>query len=1546
MASHGEKPLPHVPPHRQQLSVLTVDSRAHLRRFVLQTLREEGIVREQEQWATALISALCELGTSISQGAWLPGFRRARDARKRREVERNARRMQQRLEKKGENEKTKPKLVSKMASESKVNDPESKQSASEHGSSRETPPSLVVLLQQLRELSSTHVVQQMPKPSIKHLLLMMEPYAQPIVPSSSDVGSTLTQQWLECVFTPNTFAFPEVGQEEVRNILYGLDEWDVRLYKVANEDCLLIVGGTFRLKGTASAAQHATISKVLRVCLYFYLALLLEQHLLSNSHVEIKFPKPAQSALASAPLVLRPSLESKPPKRESTVASGIWSFFSKKTETLLHHAASIGPTLARRGSLELPLVHPPYSQPSIEANKQRPRRFSFMSSTSPDATSPRNSDEAATQHPLLAALKHIDAYKDLLSTSPGLLMPLPSVLVSLTEKESQDPDRRLTADEKAALKSLLGWECKESLGRGMVGMSGFVRQQGISLLYSAHVPLPLITPQPPTPVGTASSSSAVVPPRLTACGNRMTWVTYRYYRRGAEADESLGEVISRLCATAEEPCNQPGCQFLQGDHDLRWIHGGVRIVATVNLLSSSAKDSSPEDDAVLMWESCAVCGRETRREHMSDGTYLYSFGKYLELLIYSPVLCAITPPLCEHTTIPPRPWPQEDTPLPRTRLNIHRRFACKSRTVTFSLSKVEDIFELRVPRLQIVRRRGLDKSSDKKGSSATPNTHNDKPSLDGDRRALRREIMRWWQGLSDHIDKLEENFIADTCSTRAKALPRLPSEDIAYDPLDESGVITPKASLSRLPSSTPTIAPISDGQLAHFLPAISSTASETISGSWMSLSSTSARSSTNSLGKDPAQLLSSLRHAFQKEEQNLYAELSRTPSVALNNVRRSFQAAARGASKRLSAWEVKHSSYLSKSLRSTGFPLVTEPDWWRSGCHAVPGGNVIVQEDDWGSIIAFTLSSMDYNRELAAMSNPAQRPTMPPVGPSTPVVDEIRSSFFRAGSPFGRLLPSHSDQPDPDRDDTVWQEPEAFSAVISRKEHPKDSSSMISFREALRHKASPDSPISATSRPDSSNTSAKGRGIIPPSARVKPAVELSMQAAGGHLNSLPDSADKILQSLGAQSNLALPSSLQYSGPKTPTSSSGFVETNIRRGKTASIISTDSSATADADVNSYRNDMPPPLPSKQPNQQHSKSEEHAHIPPATSSSITNSFTNTLASAMRYMLAPGESQRPRPASPHHGLLFTESPAIDDRPHIKYDWTIGKRLKFSCTVYYATQFDALRRRCGIEDVYIRSLARSADWAAEGGKSKSEFWKTADDQFIIKTLVNAWNVADLQVLIELGPSYFRYMDSTATKPSILAKLLGFYTVEIRNLESGATQAKADLLVMENLFYDRKVTKAFDLKGIQGRKVKASNSASKTLFDGEWIEDQRRALTLVRAYSKVVFQEAIKADCDFLARSNIMDYSLLLGVDEEKRLIACGLVDTIGSYTFAKTLEYKAKQGLSAGKEVTVVPPHEYQERFVSAMDDYFLACPDKWSRPLDGTEVPHDYKQLPSVL
>lgn len=66
----------------------------------------------------------------------------------------------------------------------------------------------------------------------------------------------------------------------------------------------------------------------------------------------------------------------------------------------------------------------------------------------------------------------------------------------------------------------------------------------------------------------------------------------------------------------------------------------------------------------------------------------------------------------------------------------------------------------------------------------------------------------------------------------------------------------------------------------------------------------------------------------------------------------------------------------------------------------------------------------------------------------------------------------------------------------------------------------------------------------------------------------------------------------------------------------------------------------------------------------------------------------------------------------------------------------------------------------------------------------------------------------------------------------------------------------------------------------------QQRTLTLLHPHSKLVLQEAIKNDSEFLSKSNIMDYSLLLGIDAERKQIACGLVDTIGNGCGSKHLD------------------------------------------------------------
>lgn len=246
----------------------------------------------------------------------------------------------------------------------------------------------------------------------------------------------------------------------------------------------------------------------------------------------------------------------------------------------------------------------------------------------------------------------------------------------------------------------------------------------------------------------------------------------------------------------------------------------------------------------------------------------------------------------------------------------------------------------------------------------------------------------------------------------------------------------------------------------------------------------------------------------------------------------------------------------------------------------------------------------------------------------------------------------------------------------------------------------------------------------PPMAWAKPAVEVNVAAVDGEVTGMPSAvvtAGRILHELDAASEVS------------SKSGSSIVETNVHRGKTSSMLSQGSTGTvgpAHADIH----DSPTPLPATTGAlvDARSRSSTTSTMQDPNEASTNNnsvfSWTSSLTNAMRYMLkADFPAQPSQVPKNHHGLLSADPLTIDERPHIKYDWTIGKRLKFSCTVYYAKQFDALRRRCGVEEVFLKSMAKCENWKAEGGKSRSNFWKTSDSRFIIKTLVNAWNVADL---------------------------------------------------------------------------------------------------------------------------------------------------------------------------------------------------------------------------
>ncbi|XP_044763369.1 1-phosphatidylinositol 3-phosphate 5-kinase [Coccinella septempunctata] len=270
------------------------------------------------------------------------------------------------------------------------------------------------------------------------------------------------------------------------------------------------------------------------------------------------------------------------------------------------------------------------------------------------------------------------------------------------------------------------------------------------------------------------------------------------------------------------------------------------------------------------------------------------------------------------------------------------------------------------------------------------------------------------------------------------------------------------------------------------------------------------------------------------------------------------------------------------------------------------------------------------------------------------------------------------------------------------------------------------------------------------------------------------------------------------------------------------------------------------------------------------------------------------------------------------------------FLCRIYYAENFAALRETVLPEGerLYIRSLSKSSPWDARGGKSGSAFTKTTDDRFILKEM----SKNEVNLFLESAANYFTYMQKcyTTDQPTLLGKIVGIYQIIFKNNTNGH-QMRKNLLVMENLFYNRDVSQKFDLKGsIRNRLVIPDNQEGEiVLLDENLLKMTCDSPLYILPHSKAVLAAAIENDTDFLASQSVMDYSLLVGLDMEKKELVLGIIDYIRTFTWDKKLEtiFK-KSGIlgGQGKQPTIISPIEYQKRFIEAMHKYFLEVPDHW--------------------
>ncbi|KAK0041710.1 1-phosphatidylinositol 3-phosphate 5-kinase [Biomphalaria pfeifferi] len=346
----------------------------------------------------------------------------------------------------------------------------------------------------------------------------------------------------------------------------------------------------------------------------------------------------------------------------------------------------------------------------------------------------------------------------------------------------------------------------------------------------------------------------------------------------------------------------------------------------------------------------------------------------------------------------------------------------------------------------------------------------------------------------------------------------------------------------------------------------------------------------------------------------------------------------------------------------------------------------------------------------------------------------------------------------------------------------------------------------------------------------------------------------------------------------------------------------------------------PSPSPHHTSAHHRVEAVRYIPGSDWGDSGSHLDDVDASILSDEATPSPEEKPKVGStapsPHIELQFSDSSA-----------------KFYCRVYFADQFRKLRKHLfqGNDNLFIRSLSRCKTWEAKGGKSGLSFCKTDDDRFILKQMSNM----EVDSFEKFGPQYFQYITTctTAQQPTALAKILGVFRIGFRNSQTN-TALRQDVLIMENLFYNRKISQKFDLKGsMRNRLVNTATKRAEeelVLLDENLLKSSVESPLYLRPHSKYVLKSAITSDSTFLSSNLVMDYSLLVGVDETTQEMVVGIIDYIRTFTWDKKLEMVVKaSGIlgGQGKMPTVVSPQLYKSRFLEAMDRYFLHVPDHWT-------------------
>ncbi|KAG6972031.1 hypothetical protein JG688_00004165 [Phytophthora aleatoria] len=296
------------------------------------------------------------------------------------------------------------------------------------------------------------------------------------------------------------------------------------------------------------------------------------------------------------------------------------------------------------------------------------------------------------------------------------------------------------------------------------------------------------------------------------------------------------------------------------------------------------------------------------------------------------------------------------------------------------------------------------------------------------------------------------------------------------------------------------------------------------------------------------------------------------------------------------------------------------------------------------------------------------------------------------------------------------------------------------------------------------------------------------------------------------------------------------------------------------------------------------------------------------------------------------------VQSMPHQRLDRDPSRLTTFPVPGFLAPTFQELGSNA-VSSETSKPVASPVKIRPPPMSAGNQYWMP---DHLCKTFLIIKKLTSIQSFVGCLPGYFRYMASIYFdgRASLLSKTVGLYQTTITRKDSGQKTVQY-ICVMENAFYQKQLTRTYDLKGSSRNRfakprptseAHQNDSSSHVLLDGNFLEFTRGHPVGVLAEDHEFILKAVENDTAFLNSINIVDYSMVMGLsyrqdntgekEEAPSEMTVGIIDYLRQFDLIKRVESVGKSvGMIAGQSSpTIIEPGLYGKRFRDAIHRYFM--------------------------